>query len=141
MRILLAALVLALWGGTSFAHEVHVVIEPAGVVSVRILYADGKPFAFEAYEVWPAAGQAPIQVGRTDARGRALFVPEGAGPWRIKAHSADGHGIDTRIDVPAAATLGAPVSDSGPNRASLTLFGLSILLALFAFIQLWLRKK
>ncbi len=140
MRILFAALVLALSGGTSLAHEVHATLEPAGAVSVRILYADGKPFAFEAYEVWPAGGQAPIQVGRTDARGRALFVPEGAGPWRLKAHSADGHGIDTRIDT-AAAAPGAPLTGTGPNRASLILFGLSILLALFAFIQLWLRKK
>jgi len=137
MRILLAALLL--WAGASLAHEVHVTVEPAGAVSVRILYADGKPFAFEAYEVWPAGGQAPIQVGRTDARGRALFVPEGGGPWRLKAHSADGHGIDTRID--AAATPAAPPTSAGPNRASLALFGLSILLALFAFIQLWLRKK
>jgi nickel transport protein len=87
----------------------------------------------------------PAQVGRTDQEGRALFVPGAIKRWRLKAYTADGHGVDIRFDAPALGTRqGAgpsAVSDSAPNRISLLLFGLSLLLAGFGAYQLWLRKK
>lgn len=126
------------------AHEVHHAVETAGAVAVRLSYADGKPFVFEAYEATPEGRDAPAQVGRTDDQGRALFVPGDAKRWRIKAFSADGHGVDLRIEVPAIAGTGSqaatPATD-GPNRASLLLFGLSIVLSAFGIYQLRLRKR
>jgi nickel transport protein len=84
-------------------------------------------------------------VGRTDQEGRALFVPGAIKRWRLKAYTADGHGVDIRFDAPALETRqGAGPSagpDARPNRASLLLFGFSILLALFGAYQLWVRKK
>ena len=138
---LLAAFVLA-YSGPGWAHEVHHTIEATGAVAVRLTYADGKPFAYEAFEAYPEGKDVPRQVGRTDDQGRVVFVPGEAKRWRIKAFSADGHGTDIRIDVPAlSASPGAASVDDGPNRASLLLFGLSILLALFGAYQLWLRNK
>lgn len=127
----------------AWAHEVHHTVEATSAIAVKLTYADGKPFAFEAYEAYPDGAEVPTQVGRTDGQGRALFVPGGIARWRIKAFSADGHGVDQRIDVPVSAP-GASASvgtEQGPNRASLLLFGLSLLLGAFGTYQLWGRRK
>ena len=125
------------------AHEVHHTIESTGAVALRLTYADGKPFTFEAFEAYPEGKDVPAQVGRTDDQGRAVFVPGDTKRWRVKAFSADGHGVDVRFDAPVVATSQNPASDSqgdGPNRASLLLFGFSLLLSSFGIYQLWLRK-
>lgn len=136
------AFLLALWAAQAAAHEVHHVVETTAAVAVRLTYADGQPFAYEAYEATPEGGERPAQVGRTDAQGRALFVPGATRRWRVKAVSADGHGVDIRIEVPTAAvptTTAAPPPDT-PNRASLLVFGLGLLLGGFGLYQLRLRK-
>ena len=128
-----------------FAHEVHHAVNRTDAVAIRLTYADGKPFTFEAFEAYPDGKDMPAHVGRTDAEGRAVFVPGDVKRWRVKAFSADGHGIDVRIDTPPATTTtitGAQNPDSaGPNRASVLVFGFSFLLALFGSYQLWFRKK
>ena len=126
------------------AHEVHHTIEATGAVAVRLSYADGKPFAFEAFEATPQGKDVPTQVGRTDEQGRAVFVPGDIKRWRVKTYSANGHGVDLRFDAPAVSTTqGATsaTSGDGPNRASLLLFGFSLLLGGFGIYQLWQRKK
>lgn len=150
MRLIvtLAALLLAL---PAPAHEVrHTVAAAADAVTVRLVYADGQPFAFEAYEATPEGADKPAHVGRTDAQGNALFLAGTVRHWRLKAWSADGHGADLRIEAPAgsagaapAAASSAPVTapaDHGPNRASLALFGLSLIVGGFGLFQLTRRK-
>jgi nickel transport protein len=125
------------------AHEVHHAIEATGAVALRLTYADGKPFTFEAFEAYPEGKDVPAQVGRTDDQGRAVFIPGATRRWRVKAFSADGHGVDLRFDAPVAAAPQSPASGSSgdrPNRASLLLFGFSLLLGGFGIYQLWLRK-
>lgn len=143
MRFIGLLLVLLLaQSSMSWAHEVHHAIEATSAVAIRLNYADGKPFAFEAFEAYPEGKDIPAQVGRTDDQGRAVFVPGETRRWRIKAFSADGHGFDLHIDVPAMTSPPAGVTPTdGPNRASLLLFGFSILLALFGAYQLWSRRK
>ncbi|MCX7149278.1 MAG: hypothetical protein NTY05_07680 [Rhodocyclales bacterium] len=136
--------VLLLQGVPAAAHEVHHTIEATGAVALRLNYADGKPFSFEAFEAYPEGKNVPAQVGRTDEQGRAVFVPGTVKRWRVKAFSADGHGVDLRFEAPAVATTQGTVSGAsgdGPNRASLLLFGLSLLLGGFGIYQLWLAKK
>lgn len=140
----LLAMALAFWLAGASAHEVLHAVERADAVTVRLTYADGKPFAYEAFEATPQGAQAPSQVGRTDAEGRAVFIAGTARQWRLRAFSADGHGVDLRFEVPAPAAVAAtqvPANGDGPNRASLLLFGLAALLAAFGFLQLWLRRK
>lgn len=145
MRRVLTILILLLTQANAVvAHEVHHVVEAAEAVAVRLAYADGKPFAFEAYEAYPEGREMPAQVGRTDDQGRALFVPGEVKRWRVRAFSADGHGVDLKIDTPDTAvsrTGNADVTGGQPNRASLLLFGVSALLGIFGAYQLWLRKK
>ncbi len=144
MRLVL--LLLLSWANLVFAHEVHHVVTPGTAVVVKLSYADGKPFAYEKYELTPDGASVPMQVGNSDAEGRVVFVPGTASNWRLKAYTADGHGADLRFAVPAmngqSAVPGAPsVTDTGPNRASLLAFGLGLLLAAFGLLQLFVKRK
>lgn len=131
---------LLLFAAPCAAHEVQHTIKTAGAVTVRLAYTDGKPFAYEAYELYPAGKDIPAQVGRTDAHGRIVFIPGTNSSWRLKVFSADGHGADLRFESPAVTAPSAP-ADDGPTRSSLILFGLSLLLAGFGLIQFLIRKR
>lgn len=140
-RFYIGILLWLLGSASGQAHEVHHQIEAAGAVAVRLSYADGKPFAFEAYEAYAEGQATPAHVGRTDATGRALFLPGDTRRWRLKAYAADGHGVDIRVEAPAVAAVPCAMPPEGPNRASLLLFGLALLLGGFGLLQLWLRRK
>lgn len=128
------------WCGTALAHELQHSVESAGAVVLHLNYADGKPFSFEAYELYADGERIPAQVGRTDAQGRVVFLPGAAKQWRARAFSADGHGVDLRFDAPAVAGQGA-IPATQANRLSLVLFGVSLLLGGFGLYQLFLRRK
>jgi nickel transport protein len=137
-RALLFALAL-LSGAPALSHELQHAIAPATAVEVRLAYADGKPFAYETYELYPQGSEVPAQVGKTDAQGRVLFVPGEGVRWRLRAFSADGHGADFAFDAPALAAAPAPAPAS--DRSARILFGLSALLAAFAAFQFFARRK
>lgn len=143
-RALLVLGFLLLPGSPALAHEVHHSIEATDAVAVRLSYADGKPFTFEAFEAYPEGSDIPAQVGRTDDQGRAVFVPGAVRHWRVKAFTADGHGVDLRFEAPAVTAIqnaAAHAPGDSPNRASLLVFGLSLLLGGFGAYQLWLRNR
>ncbi|MBS1170418.1 MAG: type permease [Burkholderiaceae bacterium] len=134
---------IALASMSAYAHEVHHTISAGSAVIVQLKYADGKPFAFEAFEATPDGAEIPAQVGRTDAQGRALFIPGETARWKLKAYTADGHGVSLKFDAPAIAATGSnPGSDTSdtPSRASLLLFGLSLLIGGFGLYQLRFKK-
>ena len=142
LRSFYLALILATLGfAPAIAHEVHHSIEVGGAVIVQLKYADGKPFTFEAFEATPDGASAPTQVGRTDAEGRAVFIPGAAKHWKLKAFSADGHGASFEFEAPTVATASATSTSEIPSRTSLLLFGLSLLLGGFGAYQLWLKRK
>lgn len=122
------------------AHEVQPTVATGGAVIVQLKYADGNPFAFEAFEATPEGAEIPAQVGRTDAQGRAVFIPGEAKRWKFKAYTPDGHGVSLTFDTPAIAAAGPAPADA-PARSSLLLLGLSLLLGGFGLYQLWIRKK
>lgn len=121
------------------AHEVRIEQSTAAATVVRLSYADGQPFAFEAYELYRAEANTPFQVGRTNAEGTLAFVPGSATSWRLKAFSADGHGVERHIQV-AASPPSPPAGASAP-RWTLALAGLGAILGIFGLIQLIARKK
>ena len=79
-------------------------------VVVTLTYDDGAPFSFESCEVTPPAQDTPSQVGRTDRRGRVVFLPDRAGDWRVRVMAEDGQLIEVQ-----GTAEGAPFS-----RAQLT---------------------
>lgn len=139
---LLGASLLAL---PAAAHEVRHVVAASQATVVELSYADGAPFSYEAFEVWIAGAERPFQVGRTDARGRAVFLPPAAGELRLRAFSADGHGVDLRLAPPHAghppAVAGGAAAAAAPGRTPGLVLGLGIVLALFGSFQLLLRRK
>jgi nickel transport protein len=123
----------------AFAHEVLHSVGPANAVSVRLTFADGQPFAFEAFEVHAAGSDKPHAVGRTDAEGRAVFLPPPSGEVRLRAFAADGHGVDLKFDPPRS---GEAVAAGAPeDRGAKLFFGAGLLLAIFGIVQLFLRRK
>jgi nickel transport protein len=126
-----------LMGAAAHAHQVVSTIGSAPATVATLTYADGKPFAYEAYELFAGGAETPRQVGRTDALGRVTFLPDGQQAWRLRAFTEDGHGIDTAFEVaphPVSAATTSP-------RLPLALLGGSLVLALFGLYQLFLRRR
>lgn len=136
-----AALLLAALALPAAAHEMRLEQASSPAAIVRLSYADGQPFAFEAYELYPAGSATPAQVGRTNAEGQIVFLPGQSAQWRLKAFSADGHGVDRTLAVSLAPAASAPPADAAPARWSLALAGIGAILGLFGIVQLALRKK
>lgn len=136
---LLITLCLGLGPFAALAHELQHEVSQGQAVVIRLSYADGTPFAFEAYEIYAKDEKLPVQAGRTDAKGRIAFLPERAGAWRIKAYSEDGHGLDIALSTDAA---GLVASDQPLyERYARILVGLGLILGLFGFISLYLKRK
>lgn len=139
MRRGLPALLLA--AGLAHGHEVRLESARQEAVVVSLAYAGGQPFAFEAYELYLPGKETPEQVGRTDAAGRVVFLPGEHPAWRIKAYSADGHGVDQALRVAPATVGSAPAVTGEPSRALSVAVGMGVLFGLFGLLQLFVRRK
>lgn len=138
MKRLLAVFLLV--AGVATAHEVQVNTAGATATVATLRYADAQPFAFEAYELYPAGSETPAQVGRTDAAGRVVFLADVPGEWRLKAWSDDGHGVDRPISaISGELAVTPPVAET--PRAALWLGGLGTIFGLFGLWQLYLGRK
>lgn len=136
MKFLLA-LLLGLAQAAS-AHEVLHEIAATNAAVVKLSYADGSPFAYEKFELYAQGQNQPQQVGNTDSAGRVAFVPGEGRRWRLRAFSADGHGVDLNFELAAAASAAnAPVESPRQER---WVFGLALILGAFGAYQLFLRK-
>jgi nickel transport protein len=136
----LTAVLCALIAPTA-AHEVQHDLALAQAQVLRLVFADGEPFSYESYELYADGGERPVQTGRTDARGRVVFLADESRSWRLRAFSADGHGVDLRFE---AAAVGVPLTVAGEpqsNRGTRWLLGLAVILGLFGTLQLFFRKK
>lgn len=136
-----AGLGFALLGSVAWAHEVKLETTRQEASVVRLSYADGQPFAFEAYELYVPGKTTPAQVGRTTLHGQVVFLPGTRTEWRLKAYSADGHGVDEVIRVTVGATAGVTPAAAELPRTLLLASGLGIVFGLFGIFQLFLRKR
>lgn len=139
-RLLPLCLALVAWAGTAPAHDLHSSVGAGEAVVVKLYFIDDTPFAFEAYEIFRAGESVPYQVGRSDALGRVVFLPDRAGEWRVKAFAEDGHGVDVILytDEQARVELrDTPVFE----RYGRILVGVALILGIFGFLNLYLRKE
>jgi nickel transport protein len=137
-RAAVAAVLIALAGAAS-SHEVQHDIAQGDAVVVRLVYADGEPFSYEQYELYAKGRAQPVQTGRTDFKGRVLFAADGSTSWRLRTFSADGHGVDLNFDTRAGDTAAPSVAET--SRGTRLLFGLAVILAGFAALKLFVRRK
>ena len=129
------------WIAAAQAHEVHHRIEAAGTTVITLTYANGEPFAYEKYALYPAGAQTPRQVGNTDARGRIAFVPGETRQWRVQATSGDGHGVDLEFTAPEVAAPAAATPAETLSHWLRAGCGLALIFGLFGLFQLFTRKK
>ncbi|WP_326544192.1 ABC transporter permease [Pseudorhodoferax sp.] len=143
-----AACALAAWAcaGAGWAHAVRHEVHVGEAVVVALHYTDGEPFAFERYELFRGPGTEPVQSGRTDADGRLVLLPGADGAadgWRLRAYSADGHGLETPLafaahDGVAPATPTPAAAAPGWERVAL---GVCLILGLGALGPRLLRRR
>ncbi|MDO9172154.1 MAG: ABC transporter permease [bacterium] len=122
------------------AHGLDHTIAGDRAVVVTLTYDDGAPFSFETCEVTPPAADAPSQVGRTDRRGRVVFLADRPGDWRVRVVAQDGHGAD--LTVPIGADL-LPSQDhaAGPTRPVKLVTGVSVLFGIFGVVALLMSRR
>jgi nickel transport protein len=139
MRSLLA-LLLVLAASAANAHEVAHAVSREEAVVVSLRYGDGSPFAYEHFEVFPPGEEIPFATGRTDAEGRALFLPDRPGEWRVVAESEDGHGASLSVQVDAAGAVTAKTRSLW-ERSSRLIVGVALIVGLFGILALFTRRR
>jgi len=137
---LLAVLLVPVWPVAAPAHDLqHEVGVAEGAIAVRLSFADGNVFSFEAYEVYREGEDIPFQVGRTDALGRLIFMPDQPGDWRVKVFSEDGHGLDFSV---VAGERGAVEKAGGSPLAAYSrlIVGVAVIFGIFGLLNLFLVR-
>ncbi len=141
MRCLLPTLGLLLLASQGHAHEVHATTRVESLTVVTLTYANGKPFAYEQFEVTPAGTETPSQVGRTDAQGRAAVLPVTGKDLEFTATAKDGHGAKLSLAATLPATSDTAASTAAAPRWLLIASGGGILFGLFGLFQLFATRK
>lgn len=118
------------------AHEVQHSITQGPATIIRLHYPDGSPFAYEAFEIYRTGERVPYAVGRTDAQGQAVFAPDAAGSWRVKAFSDDGHGVEVAFTVDTSLQV-RDEQRSFYERHARLLVGIGAILGIFGLISLF----
>jgi len=135
-------IILASLSSTVAAHGLeHHLTEGRGEAAVLSVHrADQQAFANEAYRIFYETESHPLQVGRSDASGRIVFLPERPGRYRIETATQDGHGglYDVRRDSAGRLMLETPPRT---DRGALMLFGAIVLFGGFAVVALWLGTR
>lgn len=137
---LVLALALCSWlPSRALAHDLQHRIEEGAAVSVKLFFADGSEFNFESYEVYRAGDEIPFQVGRTDAHGRVVFLPDRAGTWRIKAFSEDGHGADFSFTTGVKGEV-RDANEPFLERHLRIIVGVSVIFGCFGLVTLFMGR-
>lgn len=137
---LIALSLSALPGSDASAHEVQHQVATSEAVVVTLRYADGTAFSYEEYELTPGDETIPIQIGRSDALGRVVFLPQEETTFRLRCFSADGHGVDFTFKASPQGEV------SGRDRGWFDRYpgvfaGVGVILGLFGAVSLWLGRK
>ncbi|MBT2970751.1 MAG: ABC transporter permease [Candidatus Thiodiazotropha sp. (ex Ctena orbiculata)] len=112
--------------------------QEAQVISLH--HDDETPLAGAEYELFAAGADLPYQSGRTDARGRVVFIPGDLRQWRLRVFGEDGHGLDTHFESTADPRHQGHV-DHEVSKTSLLVLGLGILLSGFGAALLFAKRN
>lgn len=135
------AFLMCVWPpGQILAHDLQHRTGEAAAVCVELFFADGNEFDFESYEIYRGGEEVPFQVGRTDALGRLVFLPDRAGVWRIKAFSEDGHGADFSLTADASGAV-ERAGESPIGRYQRIVVGVSVIFGIFGVVALLARRR
>lgn len=132
-------LILLLLSMTASGHTVDydVTSQQATVVTTHL---GDEEASYAEYEVFaPGQMDNPFQIGRSDARGRVVFLPNEAGEWiiKVKADSQHGvHGAEVKVQVDDKSVI---KEFSKPLVATHTrlLIGVSLLFGMFGLFSMF----
>ncbi len=141
---LLAGLVLPTSG--AFGHGVEHRIEYGEAVLVHFSSHHDGPMAGAGFRVFSPDGQKIFASGKTDALGRAVFVADQPGIWRVLMATEDGHGAEVEVAVKdgRAVTALSPDQDSNTSRAGripAAAAGVGYLFGLAGLLALWRARR
>ena len=122
------------------AHELLRNVTAGEAIVIRFYYADETAFSYESYEVFREGDDIPFQVGRTDALGQLVFVPDRTGSWRVRVFSEDGHGADFTVEAGAPGQVEA-VEKSPFDRYTRLIVGIAVILGLFGVLRLYILRS
>lgn len=95
------------------------------------------------FRVYAPGGRRVFASGNTDALGRAVFVPDREGNWRLLMATSDGHGAEVEVLVTEIPTVSQ--SSSSPATASggvpATAAGIGYLFGLAGLLALWRVRR
>lgn len=145
----LCGLALWAWTSTAHAHGVEFRIERGEAVVVHFSSHHDGAMVEAGFRVFSPDGRQVFVRGHTDAHGRAVFVPDAPGEWRMLMATEDGHGAEVEIPVgeaEVAAGANPPAAarpDATPpaGRLSATAAGVGYLLGLGGLLALWRRRR
>ena len=130
-----------------WSHGVETWIEHGDAIRVHFSSSHDGPMVDVGFRIFGPDGRSVFARGRTDALGRAVFVPDQAGTWRLLMASEDGHGAEVEIPVSADDLAGrssnppAPVQVAGAVPAGSTAAGIGYLLGLAGLLALFSRRR
>lgn len=129
-----------------FAHGVDYRIEYGEAVMVHFTSQHGGPMAGAGFRVFSPTGRELFVRGETDALGRAVFVPNQPGQWRVLMATEDGHGADVEVpvsDEPAYGSAAAATASLRPasGRVSTTAAGIGYLFGIAGLLALWRLRR
>lgn len=132
--------------GSAFAHGMDHRIERGEAVIVYFTSHHEGPVAGAGFRVFSPDGQTIFASGNTDILGRAIFVPNQPGDWRVLMATQDGHGAEVELSVedgPAAAAAGADQDSTvpGAGRIPATAAGIGYLFGLAGLLVLWRSRR
>ncbi|MCF6205581.1 MAG: hypothetical protein L3J47_01620 [Sulfurovum sp.] len=140
MRLLMGIIFLSI---ALHAHNLFHTISYEKAVTVTLSFAEDEKFSYQSYEVYPPDQKIPFQVGRTDALGRVIFLPNKSGTWKVNLFSEDGHGKIVNIEVKeqSNATKTDTIKQTNNSLLVRALVGMGMLFAIFGLLYLIQQRK
>lgn len=144
LLLLLVAVLLA--SGGAVAHGVEYRIERGEAVMVHFSSHHDGAMAGAGFRVFSPDGRSIFASGNTDAIGRAVFVPDEPGNWRVLMATEDGHGAEVEVLVEGVAEVAGPRGgrdSDGPiaGRVPATAAGIGYLFGLAGLLALWRLRR
>ncbi len=131
--------------GSAVAHGVDYRIERSEAVMVHFSSHHDGPMTGAGFRVFSPGGQKVFSSGNTDALGRAVFVPDQPGRWRVLMATEDGHGADVEVSVegPAVTAVDPDQESTAPvaGRIPATAAGIGYLFGLAGLLALWRLRR
>jgi hypothetical protein len=114
-------------------------LETGPGVSVALAHPDARVAADEPYTVYAPDTDTPFQQGMTDSRGRATFLPNRPGEWRVEFAPAGEEPLTVAVDVDEADIMTLP--HAGLGLFTVATAGFGYLVGIAGILMIWRASR